>query len=234
MRLVAVPVYNEQESIEAVFAEICKYHSGHILAVNDGSSDASQTILEGLAVRCPDHKLKLIHNPRNLGYGASLIKAFEYAISNAYKTLVTIDCDWQHEPIHIPEFFKEIENFDVVSGSRYLEENSANDIAPKDRLRINKIITEIICQETNYKITDAFCGFKAYRTSALARLNLTENGYAFPLQFWIQAFKNRLSLSEIPVPRIYKDQTRSFGPTLDNPERRLAYYMEVINRELGR
>ena len=82
------------------------------------------------------------------------------------------------------------------------------------------------------KLTDSFCGFKAYRVKALKRLRPTIPGYAFPMQFWVQAAAQRLRIVELPVALIYNDLNRSFGAQLNDPEVRLAHYREVFNREL--
>ncbi|MCA9297696.1 MAG: hypothetical protein KDA28_01440, partial [Phycisphaerales bacterium] len=76
--------------------------------------------------------------------------------------------------------------------------------------------------------------FKAYRVSALQRLRLTEPGYAFPLQFWVQAVAQHLRITEIPVRLIYNDLNRSFGGPLDDRDNRLRHYREVMHCELER
>lgn len=81
-----------------------------------------------------------------------------------------------------------------------------------------------------FELTDAFCGFKAYRVSALARMEITETGYAMPLELWVQAACKKLSVVEVAVPRIYLDENRSFGGKLDDPEVRLNHYYEVMNK----
>jgi dolichol-phosphate mannosyltransferase len=82
------------------------------------------------------------------------------------------------------------------------------------------------------QLTDAFCGFKAYRVPSLSRLRLTEDGYAMPLELWVQAVAAGLRIIEIPVPLIYLDESRSFGGSLDNGEIRLRHYREVLQGSL--
>ena len=81
-----------------------------------------------------------------------------------------------------------------------------------------------------FEITDAFCGFKAYRVESLVGIQLSENGYAMPLELWVQAACHELSVVEVAVPRIYLDENRSFGDSLDDPATRLNYYYDVMNR----
>ena len=81
-------------------------------------------------------------------------------------------------------------------------------------------------------LTDAFCGFKACRISSLDKLVLTETGYAFPLEFWVQTAFQNLRIREIPVKLIYNDPNRHFGGHLDNRDIRLSHYLSVFNEAL--
>jgi len=144
-----------------------------------------------------------------------------------------MDCDGQHEPAHIPEFLDALaQGGDVISGSRYLPSSRSVGRAPAQRREVNDRVTAEVNRVTGWGITDAFCGFKAYRIGALARITLSEPGYAMPLEFWAKAFRVGLSIREIPVERIYCDYDRSFGEDLDDPARRLAYYLSVWRRAL--
>jgi len=105
--------------------------------------------------------------------------------------------------------------------------------APADRRRINHLITTELNRELGLRLTDAFCGFKAYRVSSLKNIQITELGYAMPLQFWVQAVAFGLSIKEFPVPLVYLDASRSFGGSLDNSEYRLQHYRDVLQRELA-
>jgi dolichol-phosphate mannosyltransferase len=77
-------------------------------------------------------------------------------------------------------------------------------------------------------LTDAFCGFKAYRRSALEKLRISEEGWGMPLQLWVQAARLQLQVKEIGVPRLYLDPNRAFGGVMNDPEQRLAYYRSVL------
>lgn len=224
--LIIIPVFNEERFLAGVVSEIRKYtyDNTDILVVNDGSTDASPNAISSL------EDILAIHHKENLGYGKSIIDGFNLAIENGYTNVITIDCDWQHEPHLIREFFKETDDYDIVSGSRYLR--PSREAPPEDRSRINRLITERINVHTGYSITDAFCGFKAYRVDGLRKLRLTEPRYGMPLQFWIQAAKNGLTVKEIPVGLVYFQWRRGFTGRLSNTEERLAYYNRVIDEEL--
>ena len=83
-------------------------------------------------------------------------------------------------------------------------------------------------------LTDAFCGFKAYRAAALAHFEITDLGYAMPLQVWVQAVQHGLSIVEVPVPLIYLDESRAFGGALDDGAYRLAHYRRVFESAVER
>ncbi|MHC4346528.1 MAG: hypothetical protein ACYSUP_17815, partial [Planctomycetota bacterium] len=95
-----------------------------------------------------------------------------------------------------------------------------------ERIAINKKVTEMLNQGLGLKLTDSFCGFKAYRTSSVTRLRLTETGYRLPLQLWIRAARAGLKIREIP--------NRNFAGVLEDPQYRFNYYIEIIEKELAR
>src|SRR5208282_2472034 len=96
-----------------------------------------------------------------------------------------------------------------------------------------QLITERVNRQLGLRLTDAFCGFKAYRVPILAKLSLTEPGYAMPLELWVQAAALGLKIVEIPVPLIYLDEARSFGGALDHGQTRLKVYEDVLDRATG-
>jgi len=226
--LLIVPVYNEGKYVAAVLEEIRKNVSPatEILAINDGSTDRSGKSLDGIS------GITVVTHPENMGYGQTIIDGFRHAIERGCESAITIDCDWQHEPHLIGEFEKEIACCDIVSGSRYLQ--PSNETPPAERAEINRKITRIINDITGLGITDAFCGFKAYRVEALKELDLTEPDYGMPLQLWIQAAAHNLRVKEIPVGLVYFDHSRAFPGKLRNPTQRLRYYLSIIEKETAR
>ncbi len=226
--LVAIPVYNEQKYVTKVLEEVGHY-AREILVIDDGSTDDTPSLL----ARQP---VDVIRHRQNRGYGTSLIDAFRWCQCYRYEWVITMDCDEQHEPASLPDFVAAIEqdDADIISGSRYLGCDRCGDPPPADRRKINGIITQQINDCLGFHLTDAFCGYKAYRVSALRQLELSETGYAFPLQFWVQSAAHQLRVKEIPIRLIYNDPNRSFGGPLNDADRRLKHYREVLQRELAK
>ena len=220
--LTALPIYNEVNHVTPVLDEVLRY-SPDVLVVDDGSADGTSELL---AAR---HDIRRVTHEKNRGYGAALRSAFEYTLAHGFDVLVTIDCDGQHTPQRIPLFVEAARDADIVSGSRYLETFSGDSLPPADRRRINQQITVELNRRLGLNLTDAFCGFKAYRASALETFDITVPGYAMPLELWVQAAHAKLKIVELPVPLIYLEEERSFGGSLDDARKRLQYYHEVID-----
>jgi dolichol-phosphate mannosyltransferase len=238
--LVAVPVFNESAAVDRVLDAVRPY-AHDLLFVDDGSTD-------GTTDRLAARGAWAIRHPRNLGYGAAMQTILRTASEHGFDWVIAMDCDEQHEPGSIPDFMQSIRagDADVVSGSRYLRPSGRDDDAPADRRSINATLTREInellgdvraddgSRVFRTPMTDAFCGFKAYRTRKTSRLALDVTGYDFPMQFWVQAAAHGLVVREVPVPRIYLDPKRSFGAVLDDPTHRLAVYRATMRRELER
>ena len=226
-QIVLIPVYNEEEHLQGLLGRLREIYDGDVLFVDDGSIDCSPQLLRELE----SSNTRIIMQPENRGYGATLLRGFSEVIRAGYDYVITMDSDGQHRPNWIPEFFEEAIGWDVVSGSRYLHEIEGNESAPTDRREINTKITALVNEITGFSLTDAFCGFKAYRVAELAKLQLSEMGYAMPLQLWLQAKHFGLRVTERPVSRIYDDPDRRFGNGLDNPDVRMQFYLDTISRE---
>ena len=240
--LTALPVYNEASHLRPVLGEVRRF-TDDMLVVDDGSTDGSGPLLDEIAAEWAAAEgccqLVVLHQPENRGYGAALVAAFDAARELGFERLVTIDCDGQHQPALIPDLAAALgDAIDIVSGSRYLEEFAGDSAAPEDRRAINRLVTRFLNERLNpnlgVTLTDAFCGFKAYRVAALSELAITDPGYAMPLQLWVQAAAAGLKIEEFPVPRVYLEEERSFGGSLDKSAARLAHYRGVLEDELAK
>jgi dolichol-phosphate mannosyltransferase len=226
-RLVALPVFNEARHVCRVLDEVGRYASD-ILVVDDGSTDGTSDLLAKRS------DVQVARHPQNRGYGAALLTAFAYAQEHGYELLVTIDCDGQHEPQRIPEFFDACTpEVDIVSGSRYLAQFEGDNAPPPERRRINEQVTAELNRRLCLNLTDAFCGFKCYRVASLGKMKIAEAGYAMPLEVWVQAAAAELKIIELPVPLIYLEEKRSFGGVLDDAHTRLEYYHLTLDRAIA-
>ncbi|MCH2136366.1 MAG: glycosyltransferase family 2 protein [Phycisphaerales bacterium] len=226
--LIGVPVYNEARHVQPVLEAIGQY-ADDILVIDDGSTDETPMALARQGV-------EVIRHARNRGYGRAMQELLRRAAFDGYAWLITMDCDLQHEPAALPAFFQAIRtnDSDVISGSRYMPESGVEGDAPPERQSINRHMTRRVNDRLELGITDAFCGFKAYRTIACSHLPLDCDGYEFPLQFWVQAVAHGLRITELPIRLIYNDPKRSFGGPLDDAANRKKVYEDTFAREVDR
>ena len=226
--LLAIPVFNEAKYIDRVLSAVSTFVDD-VLVIDDGSTDATPQLLS-------KHRVEVVRHAENRGYGRCMQDMFRWAAVDGFDWLITMDCDEQHEPASIPKFLERIaqDDLDVVSGSRYLDPAGRLDAPPPERRQINGLLTQEINDRFGFELTDAFCGFKAYRVAGLKRLELDIDGYDFPIQFWVQAAAEGLRIGEIPVRLIYNDPNRSFGGELDDANNRLAVYRGTLEREMDR
>lgn len=224
--LLAIPVFNEEKYLLNVVDKARRY-CRDILIVDDGSTDRTGDLLREIT------DVHVLTHAENRGYGKSLADAFCFAKSHGYDWLITMDADEQHEASHIPRFMQAAigGSADLISGTRYPHGWNDEITVPQDRREINRKITGLLNDRLGLSITDAFCGFKAYRVAALASIRITVPGYAMPMQFWVQAARAGLRIEELPVRLIYNDPTRHFGGILDDPTARLQHYLEVFESE---
>lgn len=230
--LVAIPVFNEVKTVEQVLRRVRAF-AGDVVVIDDASTDGTSELLARLAPRL---RFQTLTREQNAGYGRAMQDAFRLGAEGGYDWVITMDCDEQHEPDWIPRFLCEARGgqFDVISGSRYLNTDDAEGSPPADRRSINLRITTEINDRLGLSLTDGFCGFKAYRVPAVANMELSEHGYAFPMQFWVEAVAAGLRIGEIPVRLIYTSADRSFGGGLDNPDIRYAHYRRVLHCAIKR
>ncbi len=224
--LIGIPVYNEEKHLHTVLTEVCKYQY-RVLVVNDGSTDQTPNLLS-------EYDVETITHAENYGVGRTLQAMFLYAAEHNYDWLITLDSDGQHDPLEIANFIERINanDSDIISGSRYLEGHPENDFPPKEREAINRQVTIELNDALGIQITDTFTGYKAYRVDTLGAFHIDVDGYAFPIQFWVQAAVAKLRISETPIRLIYNDLDRTFGGELDDPVIRLDYYRAVLCNEL--
>ena len=196
---IVVPIYNEQENVEAVYSAIssalrgmgCSYE---IVMVDDGSSDGSYGVLAGLA--SSDNNLKVIRFRRNFGQTAAMSAGFDHAKGDI---IIPMDGDLQNDPADIPRLVEKIhEGFDVVSGWRRDR---------KDTFISRKIpsllANSLISRQTGVHLHDYGCTLKAYRREVLDGINLYGEMHRF-----VPALASQFGakVTELPVnhfPRLH-------------------------------
>jgi glycosyltransferase involved in cell wall biosynthesis len=203
MRLVCIPAYNEEDAIAGVIKGSLKF-ADMVLVCDDGSTDGTARIARESGARVISHK-------KNEGYGSAIITLFDIARQENADIMVTLDGDGQHNPEQIPLLLNALQenNVDVVIGSRFLG-GSAD--TPGYRKRGIKIITSAANLGTDFKVSDAQSGFRAYSKKAIESIHPTETGMAVSTEILLKISNKGLSLAEVPITVSYGDDTSTQRP----------------------
>jgi len=193
---VIVPVYNERDDIERLHQGIVDALVGHefeVLYVNDGSSDGTGKLLDGLADADP--RVRVIHFLRNYGQTAALTAGFRNARA---PVLVTMDADYQNDPADIPMLLGHLDEYDVVCGWRKDRQD-----ATISRLIPSRAANWLISKLSKVPLHDYGCTLRVYRREFVQDIPLYGEMHRFiPIYVtWAGA-----RLTEVPVrhhPRIH-------------------------------
>ena len=203
--IVVIPTYNEAENLPAITAELftLDVEDLQILIVDDNSPDGTGDVAEDLAQRCTPNQLHVLHRTGKLGLGTAYITGFKWALKHGADYVIQMDADFSHSPSYIPEMLKDIDDYDVVVGSRYIGGGQLDERWSWWRWLLswwaNSVWTRGIL---GAKTKDATAGFKCWQASALERIGLdriNSNGYVFQVEMAYVSEKLGFKILEIPI-----------------------------------
>ena len=224
--LIICPVYNEEDTIKTFYHDLRKSFIHDVIFVDDGSTDQCKDYLPDIQ----NNETFLIRHPKRQGYGAALLSGFRFALKRGYRKIITIDVDLQHDPKHISSFLKKLDALEVVLGSRYKEKGFFMYV-PQIRLTINRYISRLIENLFSVRFTDPFSGYRGYRDSFLKRVDLREYGYRLGLEIILEIIRLKVNFEEISIKPIYNNYFIYFINGLNDPRRRLLYYLELLSQK---
>jgi glycosyltransferase involved in cell wall biosynthesis len=197
---IVIPLYNEEENIEPLYAQLKATLEGidreyEIIVVDDGSTDGSFDILKRLHE--DDERLKVIRFRRNFGQTAAFAAGFDRSQG---QVVITIDADLQNDPTDIPLLLEKLgEGYDVVSGWRLHRKD------PFLTRRLPSMIANwLISKVTGVHLHDYGCSLKAYRREVVKGVRLYGELHRFipAIASWMG-----ISVAEVPVSH----RRRRFG-----------------------
>lgn len=204
--LVIVPTYNERESLPVIVAGIRQAEPEiHILVADDNSPDGTGEVADSLSSN--DSFIQVLHRSTKAGLGAAYLDAFGWAKSAGYDVVVEMDADGSHRPVDLTKILDALANNDVVLGSRWIKDGKVVNWA-KSREVLSRGGNLYTRMWLGIPIHDATGGFRAYRMSALAQMNIADvesQGYCFQVDMAWQAIRANLRVAEVPITFVERE-----------------------------
>jgi len=205
--LVVIPTYNEAANLPHIVPQVLAQDPRlDVLVVDDNSPDGTGRMADELAATNP--RVHVLHREGKLGLGTAYIRGFRWALERTYDYVFEMDADFSHDPVHLKEFLKAIEDADVVLGSRYLHGKVTVVNWPMGRLMLSYCANIYARWITGLRIWDLTGGFKCFRRRVLETIDLSQvrsNGYAFQIEMSVRAWRQGFKLRETPI--VFVDRT---------------------------
>ena len=197
---VVLPCLNEEGAVGAVIDEAWQGIestglAGEVLVVDNGSTDSSVAIAK-------EHGARVVHEPEQ-GYGSAYLRGLAESRGDL---IVMADADGTYPLADLRPFVRSLEEGnDLVLGSRF-RGNIQRGAMPWLHRRVgNPVLTAVLNVFFGVRVSDAHCGLRAVRRSALYRLELESTGMEFASEMILKAAKRGLRVDEVPIeyrPRI--------------------------------
>ena len=204
--LVISPTYNEKKNIELLVEKVLGPNPEyHLLIIDDNSPDGTANSVKELQTNYAN--LHLEERSKKSGLGTAYIFGFKWALKRGYEAIVQMDADLSHDPGDIPILVKQLESYDLVIGSRYIQGVSVVNW-PIRRLILSygaNLYSSIV---TGMPFKDSTGGFKAWRSEVLEALKLDKvrsQGYSFQIEMNFRAWNRKFNIVEEPI--IFVDRT---------------------------
>lgn len=213
---IVVPLYNEEESVKKLISRIVEVGNQfgfpyEILLVDDGSSDDTWQIVEGLKSEVPN--LRGVKLRGNYGQTNAMVAGFDKAEG---EIIVTLDGDLQNDPADIPQLLEKInDGYDIVSGWRKYRKDHFSRVLP------SKIANFFISKTTGVQLHDYGCSLKAYRATCIKPLKAYGEMHRF---FPALASMTGARVTEIPV----NHYPRKFGTSKYGFDRIFKVFIDIF------
>ena len=218
--LIAIPAYNEAQSLPGTLAELSACLPGcHVVVVSDGSSDASASVARSTGAA-------VLELPFNLGIGGALRTAFRYAVLRGYDRAVQFDADGQHDPREIAKLVAGLDRgLDLVIGSRFASGGEVTYPISATRRRSMGVLRNLVKALVGETFTDTTSGFRAFSRPMLEYFADTYPvEYLDSVEALVLACNAGFAVGEVPV----RIRSRSYGAPSTRRVRLAYYYLRLL------
>lgn len=218
---VIVPCFNEESMATATVRRIAQTLSGaerpfEVIIVDDGSTDATATKLESLS---DEPALKVLHNPRNRGYGYSIKRAVALA---RYELIAITDADGTYPNERITELVDLMADADMVVGAR----TGDTVYVPLPRRPAKWALRRLAAYLTETEIPDLNSGLRVMKKSLIRRfLSILPDGFSFTTTITLALLTHGFTVRYVSI-----DYARRVGRSSIRPIRDTLNFFSLIVR----
>lgn len=192
---IIVPVFNEARTIEEAIKRVSEAPTlgfeKEIIAVDDGSSDGSEKILEDIKEK---YGFLLLRHYKNCGKGAAIKTGLEQATGD---WILIQDADFEYDPKDYPRLLGGLsENSPVVYGSRNLKKQKMGYWHYVLGVKFLNFLLNLLFGS---RLTDAYTCYKVFSTSLIKSLSLTSQGFEFEAEVTAKILKKGVKIKEVPI-----------------------------------
>jgi len=199
--VICLPTYNERENLEPMLRALGEVlrGEGRVLVIDDASPDGTGELADRLAAELG--YVDVLHRNRKEGLGPAYVAGFREALAQGAEAIVSIDCDFSHDPRDVPRLLAAAEDADLVLGSRYVEGGRVENWG-----RLRRFVSTggslYARVALGAGIRDLTGGFKCYRRRVLEQIELdrvSARGYAFQIETTYRALRAGFRVVEMPI-----------------------------------
>lgn len=218
---VLVPCFNEETAIDDTIEKLDKALAPlgefEIVAINDGSTDATLERLQALQARFP--RVRVVNHDRNRGYGASLKTGMRHADSDM---IAIIDADGTYPIEDLPKLVALSQNFDMVVGARTGSDVTYSKIRMIPKYFLHGWVNWIV----NYKVPDINSGMRVFRKDMAQKfVRILPNGFSFTITITISALRNNYRVHYEPINYYQRKGSSKIHPIKDT-----LRFLQIIGR----
>lgn len=199
--IVITPTYNERDNIVQIMdAVMLQPGEFDYLIVDDNSPDGTSDLVEEYSRK--NGRVYLLKRTGARGFGPSYVDGFKWALERGYEAIFEMDADFSHDPDMLPKLRTELENYDMVLGSRYCGGRVSVINWPLFRLFLSVFAGRYVRLITGLNAADPTSGFRAFRAEVLRAIDLDtikSNGYSFQVETLYRAERRGFKIGEIPI-----------------------------------
>ena len=208
--LVIMPTFNERANLESVVGRVRSATPDvDVLVVDDNSPDGTGVVADRAAEA--DCHVHVLHRAAKEGLGPAYLAGFAWGLAQGYDVLVEMDADGSHQPEQLERLLAALDHADLALGSRWVPGGGVRNW-PRHRELLSRGGSLYARTLLGLPIRDVTGGYRAFRRSALERLDLADvasAGYCFQVDLATRAIRAGLQVIEVPITFVEREHGES-------------------------